>query len=47
MAVFDLAHVSDSSPLVKKFSDAIAKATEQIVVLFIAQKMKKNSRYSN
>lgn len=43
MAVFDLAHVSDSSPLVKNFSDAIAKATEQIVVSFVAQKMKKTA----
>ena len=41
MASFDLVNVSESSPLVKKFSDAIAKATGQIVISFIAQKMKK------
>lgn len=41
MASFDLVNVSDASPLVKKFSQAIAKATGQIVVAFIAQKMKK------
>lgn len=41
MASFDLINVSDNSPLVKKFSQAIAKATGQIVVAFIAQKMKK------
>lgn len=41
MAGFDLVNVSESSPLVKKFSDAIAKATGQMVISFIAQKMKK------
>ncbi len=41
MANFDLANVSDNSPLVKKFSQAIAKATGQIVVGFVAQKMKR------
>lgn len=41
MANFDLANISESSPLVQQFKQRIGKATGQMVTSFIAQKMKK------
>lgn len=41
MASFDLVNINDASPLVKQFNQRMTKATGQMVVAFIPQKMKK------
>jgi hypothetical protein len=41
MAGFDITKVNENSPLVKQFNQRIQKATGQMVVAFIPQKMKK------
>lgn len=41
MASFDLVGINDASPLVKQFNQRMAKASGQMVIAFIPQKMKK------